>query len=110
MSKHKKADENILIELEKKIKHAEENNLPLEEYVLPAINILENSINTFLKNMEQKGELNKPEIAHIEIRQYAAIKNLAEKINLPTQKYDELIKKAQCRIFGEKNWEIFFKN
>ena len=104
-----KTDEQKLKELDKKIKYAEENGLPMEKEVLSAIQILQNTIDQFLTDMEQQGRLNSTEVAYIEIRQYAAIKQLAKKINQPVDKYDELIKKAQCRIFGEENWNIFFK-
>ena len=104
-----KTDEQKLKELDKKIKYAEENGLPMEKEVLSAIQILQNNLNQFLTDMEQQGRLNSTEVVHIEIRQYAAIKQLAKKINQPVDKYDELIKKAQCRIFGEENSNIFFK-
>lgn len=105
-----KTDEQKLKELDKKIKYAEKNGLPMEKEVLSAIQILQNTIDQFLTDMEQQGRLNSTEVAYIEIRQYTAMKQLAIKINHPTDKYDELIKKAQCRIFGEENWELFFKN
>lgn len=102
-------DEQKLKNLENQIKYAEENGLSIEEYVLAAINILQDIIDQFLNEMEKQGRMNAPEVARIEIRQYATMKSLAQKINHPVDKYDEQIKKAQCRIIGEENWETFFK-
>ena len=50
------------------------------------------------------------DIAEMEIRQFAAMKQLAKKINAPVEEYDEKIKQVQCRIFGKENWENLFGN
>ena len=106
----KKTDEQKLIELEAKIKDAEEKNLPIEKYVILEISILEKAIQSFLKQMEQEERLNSIEVAQIEIRQYAEIKALAQKINHSTEIHDEMIKNVQSRILGKENWNTFFKD
>lgn len=103
-------DENELRTLEQKIKTAQAAGENIDKYVLRQIEILQHSIDGFLEQMEKENRLNDVQVAQIEIRQYSVMKELAEKINHPAQKYDELIKKVQCRIFGEENWETFFSD
>jgi len=96
--------------LEYKIKEAEQNNEPIAPYISREIEWLQKELEKFLKISEQNGkDINTDiEIAEIEIKQYAAMKQLAQKASLPTDEYDELIKKVQIRIFGEENLENFF--
>lgn len=103
-------DEKELYELEQKIKTAQANGKKIDKYILRQIEILQNSIDKFLEQMEKENRLNDVQIAQIEIRQYSTMKELAKKINLPEEKYDDLIKRVQVRIFGEENWEIFFSD
>ncbi len=100
--------EKELAELEQKIKTAQANGENIDKYVLRQIEILQNSVDAFLKQMEKENRLNDVHVAQIEIRQYSVMKELAKKINLPDEKYNALIKQAQIRIFGEENWENFF--
>lgn len=53
--------------------------------------------------------LNDPKLGEIEVQQYCAMKQLATKIGLPTQDYDEKIKAIRIRIFGEENYKRFFE-
>ncbi len=96
--------------LEYRIKQAEQNGEPVDSYVRREISWLENQLEKFLQKMKDDGQdiENNYEIAEIEIQQYAAMKQLASKINEPLEQYDEKIKQVQCRIFGEENWENFF--
>ena len=59
--------------------------------------------------MGKENRLNDINIASIEIRQYATIRELAKKINIPYEKYDNLIKNVKIRIFGEDNYDKFFE-
>ena len=103
-------DKQELIELEEKIKIAEESGAPIEEFVLREIEILQQTIDIFIKEKTQEGLLNDIAVAEAEIRQYSAMRQLAVKINYPTEKYTEHIKEVQCRLLGENNWKTFFGN
>ncbi|MGN0031023.1 MAG: hypothetical protein ACI37Q_03615 [Candidatus Gastranaerophilaceae bacterium] len=96
--------------LEYKIKQAQEHNEPIDNYILREISWLQQQLDIFLEKSKQEGKDIETDfdIAEIEIRQYAAMKQLAQKINHPCDIYDEKIKQVQVRIFGEKNWENFF--
>lgn len=96
--------------LEYKIKQAQDNNEPIDTYVLREIEWLQQQLDLFLEKSKDEGKDIETdfEIAEIEIRQYAAMKQLAQKINQPTDIYDEKIKQIQIRIFGDENWENFF--
>ena len=98
--------------LEYKIKQAEQTGEPIDKYIRREISWLENQLDKFLNQMKEQGrDIDTDyEIAVIEIRQYAAMKQLALKINEPLEQYDEKIKQVQCRIFGEEYWENFFGN
>lgn len=100
----------IIQDLENKIKQAELNNEPIEEFVLQEVDWLQSQLDLFLQTEKSKGkDINTDiDIAEIVIRQYAAMKQLLEKINRPVDTYDNKIKEIQCRIFGEENYEIFF--
>ena len=105
-------DENEIEYLEYRIKQAQENNEPIDSYIKREINWLEKQLDKFLNQMKEQGRDIETDfdIAEIEIRQYATMRDLAKKINLPTDVYDEKIKYIQCRIFGKENWENFFGN
>lgn len=98
--------------LEHKIKEAEANNESIEPYIKREIQWLQNELNKFLQISKEQGkDIEKDfDIAEVEIRQYAAMKQLAQKAALSTEPYDDLIKQVQVRIFGEENWENFFGN
>lgn len=103
------SDKEELLELEQKIKHAKMNGEPIENFVKKQMEILENSIKIFIKKMEKENKIFDVEIAEIEIRQYAVIRDLAISINQPYKRFEEKIKEIQSRIVGEENWEKFFK-
>jgi hypothetical protein len=96
--------------LEHKIKEAEEKGESIEPYIIQEIDWLRKQLRMFLQKMQNEGKDIERDynIAKIEVRQYAAMKQLALKINAPTNIYDEKIKQVQCRIFGEENWDNFF--
>lgn len=96
--------------LEYKIKQAQENNEPIDSYILREIEWLQQQLDLFIEKSKDQGKDIETdfEIAEIEIRQYAAMKQLAQKINLPSNIYDKKIKQVQVRIFGKENWENFF--
>lgn len=102
-------NEKELVELEQKIKLAQKNGSPIKEFILREIELLEQSIEQFVAQMGKENRLNDINIASIEIRQYATIRELAKKINIPYEKYDNLIKNVKIRIFGEDNYDKFFE-
>lgn len=97
-----------LLHLECKIKQAEAEGMPVDNFIKREIVLLQNSLDMFLKEMESKGRREDFDIAEIEIRQYAAMKQLAQKINHPCDIYDEKIKQVQIRVFGEEGYKQFF--
>lgn len=96
--------------LEEKIKLAEQNGQPIEKYILREIEILQTAIDTFVVQAKEKKNLDEFDIGEIEIRQYAFMRQLAQKINHPTEKFDTAIKNVKIRLFGEENYDIFFGN
>ena len=94
--------------LEEKIKLAEQNGQPIEKYILREIEILQKAIDTFVEQAKERNNLDEFDIGEIEIRQYATIRQLAQSINLSTEKYDNAIKAVKIRLFGEENYDILF--
>lgn len=103
-------DEQELTFLEQKIKQAEAQGKPIKQYILRQIEILQNSIDTFMNQMKEENREFDVQIAEIEIRQYAKMKELALRINEPVKKYDDKIKNIRIRLFGEDNYNILFKD
>lgn len=96
-------------EIIRQIKDAEKLNKPIEKLVKEQITIMECQKDEFLKQAEQLG-LDELERARVEIQIYSNIKFWVKKIGLPVEKYDELIKNVQIRIFGEENYKRFFED
>ena len=96
--------------LEYKIKQAQEHNEPIDNYVLREISWLQQQLDIFLEKSKEEGKDIEPDfdIAEIAIRQYAAMKQLAQQINHPCDIYDEKIKQVQIRCFGEEGYKQFF--
>ena len=95
--------------LQQQVEEAEKNGQSIKTLVKQQINLLKLSHDEFVKTAEKQGyEINNPKLAQIEIQQYSAMKQLAQKIGLPVDEYDKLIKEIQIRIFGEENYKKFF--
>ncbi|MBP3924183.1 hypothetical protein J6E39_02965 [bacterium] len=96
--------------LEYRIEEALQNNKPIDKYILQEIQWLKNQLEIFLEQSTAKGNDidNDVNIAEIKIRQYAKMKQLAQKANLPVAEYDEKIKQVQITIFGEEGYKQFF--
>lgn len=75
------------------------------------IMLLEKAHDEFIETAKKKGyDLSTNlDILEIEIKQFSAMKQVAEKIELPTIKYDDLIKQARTRIYGEEATKTVFK-
>lgn len=96
-------------ELQNLIEVAAKDNRPTAPYVRAQIALLQKSLDEFHNQALAEGfSLNDVRVGEIDVRQYAAMKQLAQKIGDPTEKYDELISRTQIRIFGEENARRFF--
>lgn len=104
------ATQHFFNSLQKKIEKAELENKPIQGMVKQQIKLLKESHDQFISRAKDEGYdiINNPQIAEIEIRQYSAMKQLAKKIGLPVEEYDELIKNVKIRVFGEENYNRFF--
>lgn len=102
-------DEQELKLLEEKIKFAEYNGQSIDKYILREIEILQNAIDIFVVQARQRDNLDEFDIAEIEIRQYATMRQLAQKIGLSVDEYDAKIKAIKIRLFGEENYKNLFE-
>lgn len=97
-------------ELQKLIDEAIKNNEPYKRYVKEQIELLKIADYEFIEQARKEGYdvVHDPKVGEIRVRQYAAMKQLAMKIGLPVERYDEEIKKIQIGVFGEENYKRFF--
>ncbi len=103
--------EKFFRRLQEQIEIAQKENRPIKEYVQKQIELLEGSHDEFVLTAKSQGyNMNDPRVGEIEVRQYTAMKQLAEKIGLPVEKYDKLIHDVRVRVFGEENAKRFFKD
>ena len=96
--------------LEYKIKQAQDNNEPIDKYVLREIDWLKQQLEQFLAEEKEQGIdiENDFSIAEVKIKQYAMMKQLAQKINYSTEEFEEEITKIKKNLFGEENYNNFF--
>lgn len=103
--------ENKFNILQKQIEQLEAANKPVQDLVKQQIQLLQEAHDEFIVTAQNQGySLNNQKLGEIEVRQYSAMKQLAQKIGLPVKEYDEAIKKVRIRIFGEANYKRFFEN
>lgn len=96
--------------LQQKIEIAEKQNKPIRSLVEQQIKLLNEVHDEFIAEAKLKGfDVNSKDVGEIEIRQYSAMKQLAQKVGLPVEEYDEYIKKVRIRVFGEENYKRFFE-
>lgn len=87
--------------LQKQIEAAEKNGEPIDNYVKQQIAMLEDAHAKFLAAALAQGyQLTNLELGRIEVQQFSAMIQLAQKIGLPTQEYEERIKEVQERFLG----------
>ena len=97
--------------LQKQIEAAEKNGEPIDSYVKQQIALLEDAHAKFLTAATAQGyELSNLQLGEIEMQQFSAMRQLAQKIGLPTQEYDDRIREVRIRIFGEANYKRFYEN
>ena len=97
-------------QLQQQIEAAEKVGKPVVDLVKKQIALLKDTHDVFVKEaLDQGYELTNQKLGEIEVRQYSAMKQLAEKVGLPVEEYDEYIKKVRIRVFGEENYKRFFE-
>lgn len=98
-------------QIQEKLELAQKNGESIVSYILQQIQLLECAHEAFLKRAYEQGySPYNPRVGDIEIQQYTAMKQLAEKANLDTSKYIEKIKEIRIRIFGKENYKRFFSD
>ena len=111
MIKMNNAAERFFNRLQQKIEKSELENKPIQGLVKQQIKILQEAHDEFVSIAKSKGyDLLNPQVGEIEIRQYSAMKQLAQKIGLPIDEYDQKIKNIKIRVFGKENYNRFFKD
>ena len=96
--------------IQKKMEKAIAENKPIDHYVKKQIQLLQEAHDEFISTAKFKGfDMQSPQFGEIEIQQFSAMKALAQKIGLPVEEYDELIKNVKIRILGEENYKKFFE-
>lgn len=104
------ATEKFFIKLQQKIETAQKENKPIKNLVKQQIKLLQEAHDEFVLNAKNREyDHSDPIVGEIEIRQYSAMKQLARKIGLPLEEYDELIKNVKIRVLGEENYKRFFE-
>lgn len=110
MKKIESAKEHFYNKLEKKIQIAIKENKPIKNLVEQQIKLLQEAHDEFVSTAKIKGySMQCIQVGEIEIQQFSAMKALAQKIGLPVEEYDELIKNVKIRVFGEDNYKKFFE-
>lgn len=103
------ASGETFMQIQEKLERAEKKGENIVPYLQQQIQLLECGHEAFLKTALKQGySLDNPRVADIEIQQYTAMKQLAEKANMDASKYSEKIKEIRIRIFGEENYKRFF--
>lgn len=101
---------NKFKELQARIEEAEREGQPIVELIKEQIALLQESHDKFVEQALAMGyNLDNERVGDIEIQQYTAMKQLAQKVGLSTKEYDEKIKETRIRIFGEINYKRFFE-
>ena len=96
--------------IQKKMEKAIADNKPIDHYVKKQIQLLQEAHDEFISTAKFKCfDMQIPQVGEIEIQQLSAMKALAQKIGLPVEEYDELIKNVKIRILGEENYKKFFE-
>lgn len=85
-------------------------NKPIKSLVEQQIKLLQEAHDEFISIAKHKGyDMRNPQICEIEVHQYSAMRQLAQKIGLPADEYDNLIKQVKIRVFGEENYKRLFE-
>ena len=97
-------------ELNIQIEQAEQKGLVPKELYLKQIELLKIAHDEFIQTATKKSyDLNTNlDIMEIEIKQFSAMKQVAQKINLPTKEYDNAIYSVRIRVLGEETVKQHF--
>ena len=88
-------DNSSFMFLESQIEAAEKKGESIDSYVKQQIDILKSAHDEFIKTAKEQGyDLNNQKLGEIEVRQYTAMKQLAQKIGLPVDEYDNRIREV----------------
>ena len=95
---------------EEKIERAIKENRPIDDYVNKQIQLLMEAHDNFIISAKRKGYdvEHDVRVGEIEVKQYAAMLQIAKKWGMPTERYENLIKEVKIRIFGKENYTRFF--
>lgn len=98
-------------ELQEQIEQAKKEGRSTAPYIRQQIALLQNAHDEFIQKAQAEGyRLNDVRVGEIRVKQYAAMRQLAEEIGDPTEQYDERIKEIQTGVFGDENYKRFFGN
>ncbi len=92
------------------IRQAEASGMPILGLCKQQIAILESAHDEFLSEAVSKGynlDTNL-DILEIEIKQFSAMKQIAQKAGLPTEEFDNRIRAARVRVLGEETVKSYF--
>lgn len=106
----KKDLEKYFKQLQTQIEQAQKNNQPIDDYIKKQLRILEIAHDEFVKKADEAGHTleTNPRRSEIEIKQYSAMKQLAKKIGLSQEKYDNAIKNIRIKVLGEDITKTYF--
>ena len=89
--------------LQEQIEAAQKINKPTESYVKKQIEMLEQAHDEFIQKAVKEGfdVENDTAIGEVELKQYSAMKQLAQKIGVSPEKYDKSIRELRVKMLGE---------
>lgn len=92
------------------IQNAQKTNQNADHLYKRQLRLLEMAHDEFISTARQKGiEIeNNPSVAEVEIQQYSAMKQIAQKLGIPSDKYDNMIHQIHVRLFGEEGAKEYF--
>lgn len=94
-------------EITKQVIAAEKEKKPITHLVREQIKIMEAHHDEFVRQAEKEG-IDNIERAKVEIKLYSMIKAWANKIGLPTDKYDNAIHDIRAKFLGEDAVKKYF--
>lgn len=104
------SENNRFAILQQLIDEAISKNEPYDKYIKEQIHLLEMAHDQFVESATEQGYdiIHDQRVGDIRIRQFTAMKQLALKIGLPSEPYDEKIKQIRIGLFGEANYHLYF--
>ena len=86
------------------IAQAEKSGLPAISLYKKQLEILQSAHDEFISRAVENGYnlKNNLDILEVEIKQFTAMKQIAQKIGMPTAEFDAQIRAARVRVLGEE--------